>query len=204
MELQFYGANCVRIITKKSNVIIDDLNGEHTKAGDIALFTGAHDAPKAGVAIIIDEPGEYETADVSIQGVAARSHMDEAGGRSTTIFKIIAGDVRAVVTGHIYPELSEAQLEALGLVDVLLIPVGGNGYTLDGVGALTITKEIEPKIVIPTHYADKGLTYEVPQQPLEEGIKGLGMEPKETVAKLKLKGGELLNEATQLIILEKS
>ncbi len=204
MEIQFYGANCIRLTTKKTAVVIDDLAGEHTKAGDIALFTGKHEAPKVAVAILIDEPGEFEVSDVSIQGVAAQAHMDEKGTKNATIFKIVAGDVRAAVTGHIYPELSEAQLEALGIIDVLLIPVGGNGYTMDGIGALTVTKEIEPKIVIPTHYDDKSVKYEVPQQPLEEGIKGLAMEPKETVAKLKLKGGELLNEAAQLVILEKS
>lgn len=203
MEIQFYGANCVRLTTKKATVVVDDLTGEHTKAGDIALFTGEHKDPKAAVAILIDEPGDYEVSDVSIQGVAARAHMDEANAKTATIFKVVAGDVRVVVTGHIYPELSEAQLESIGIIDVMLVPVGGSGYTMDGIGALTVIKEIEPKLVIPTHYADKGVTYEVPQQPLEEAIKGLAMEPKETVAKLKLKGGELLNEATQLVILEK-
>ena len=204
MEIQFYGANCIRITTKKANVIIDDLTGDHTKTGDIVVFTGPHKEPKVDAAIIVDEPGEFEVADVSIQGVTARAHVDEKDAKTATIFKIVGSDVRVVVTGHIYPELNEAQLEALGIIDVLLIPVGGNGYTLDGIGALTVTKEIEPKLVIPTHYTDKGVTYEVPQQSLEDGIKGLAMEPKETVAKLKLKGGELLNETTQLVILEKS
>jgi L-ascorbate metabolism protein UlaG (beta-lactamase superfamily) len=103
--------------------------------------------------------------------------------------------------GHVYPELSNAQLEALGTVDILIVPVGGNGYTLDSVGALTLIKEIEPKIIIPTHYADKSLDYPVPQQSLEEAVRGLAMEAHEAVPKLKVKSGEL-SDVTQLIILE--
>ncbi|HSX46738.1 MAG TPA: MBL fold metallo-hydrolase [Patescibacteria group bacterium] len=203
MEIQFYGANCVRLTTKKVSIVVDDLEGKVAKNGDVALFTGPTPDLKADTKLVIDQPGEFEVSDTSIQGVAARAHMDEEGKRSATIFKVIGEDVKVVVTGHIYPELSEAQAEALGLVDVLIIPVGGNGYTLDAVGALTVIKEIEPKLVIPTHYADKAVKYEVPQTSLDDAIKELAMEPKETAPKLKLKGGELLNEATQLVILER-
>ena len=89
------------------------------------------------------------------------------------------------------------------MVDVLVVPVGGNGYTVDPVGALKLIKAIEPKLVVPTHYADKALKYPVPQQDLAAALKELAMETKETVAKLKLKPAEL-TDVTQLIVLEKS
>ncbi|HSX23646.1 MAG TPA: MBL fold metallo-hydrolase [Candidatus Saccharimonadales bacterium] len=203
MEIQFYGANCVRLTTKKATIVIDDNEATVAKAGDIALFTGVHNAPKADVKIVIEQPGEYEVSDTSVQGIAARSHMDEPGQQSTTMFKIIGEDVRVAVLGHVYPELNDVQLEALGTIDVLILPVGGSGYTLDAVGALKVIKKIEPKIIIPTHYADKAIKYEVPQASLEDVLKELSMEPKETVPKLKLKGGELLGESNQLIILER-
>lgn len=207
MELQFYGANCIRITTKKASVIIDDNLADIglksvTKPGDVAVFTGAHGKPSVGINISIDQPGEYEVSDVSIQGVAARSHIDEPGQRNTTMYKITADDVRVAIIGHIYPELNDAQLEALGTVDVVIIPTGGSGLTLDAVGALHIIKEIEPKLVIPTHYDDKAIKYPVPQQTLEEVLKNLAMEPRETVPKLKLKAGEM-GDVTQLIILER-
>ena len=104
--------------------------------------------------------------------------------------------------GHIYPDLNETQLEELGRVDVLIIPVGGNGYTLDSLGALKLIKKIEPKIVIPTQYADKALKYEVPAQNLEDALKGLTMEPKETVPKLKIKPGDF-DDTTSLVVLER-
>lgn len=207
MEIQYYGANCIRINTKKASIVIDDNlkdlgQKSVTKAGDIALFTGAHGTPTAEVKISIDQPGEYEVSDTSIQGIAAQAHIDEEGKNNATMFKIVDDDVKIVVTGHIYPELSDAQLEQIGMVDVLIVPVGGNGYTLDGVGALKVVRKIEPKVVIPTHYDESGLSFPVPQQPLSEALKALAMEPQETVAKYKVKPTEL-SDTTHLVLLEK-
>jgi L-ascorbate metabolism protein UlaG (beta-lactamase superfamily) len=206
MELSYHGANCVRIVTKKASITIDDNLGELglkgvMKAGDIALFTSKHTAPKMDTKLVIDQPGEYEVSDTSIQGIGARAHLDEAG-LNATMFKIIGEDIRLVVLGHIYPDLSESQLEALGTVDVLVIPVGGNGYTLDAIGAAKIIKKIEPKLIIPVHYEDKSIKYEVPQSQLPEALKVIAIEPKETVPKLKIKSGELA-EITQLVVLER-
>jgi L-ascorbate metabolism protein UlaG (beta-lactamase superfamily) len=207
MELQYYGGNCVRLSTKKAAIVVDDnlasLGAKAvTKPGDVALFTTAHGIPAVETKIIIDQPGEYEVSDVSIQGIAARAHIDDEKQKSATIYKLVMDDVRIAVVGHVYPDLSSSQLEALSTIDVLIIPVGGNGYTLDPIGALKLIKEIEPKLVIPTHYDDKSLKYEVPQQSLEDALKGLSMEPRETVAKLKVKSGEL-GDTTELVILER-
>ena len=209
MELQFYGANCLGLAHKGTRIVIDDnladLGAKSVvKPTDVALYTGPHsEAGKSDARLTFDSPGEYEVADVSVVGIAARSHLEAEGGLGATMFKLTAGEQSVLVTGHIYPELSDAQLEAIGLVDLLVVPVGGNGYTVDPVGALKLIKAIEPKLVVPTHYSDKSLKYPVPQQDLAAALKEIGMEPKETVAKLKLKPGEL-SDITQLIILEKS
>ncbi len=206
MEIQYYGANCVRISTKKAVIVVDDTTGSVIKNGDIALFTSelTRSSTKTEPKIIIDQPGEYEVSDTSIQGIAARSHMDEPSAITATMFKIIGDDTRVAVTGHVYPELNDYQLEAIGAVDVLIIPVGGSGYTLDAVGALKLIKKIEPKIVIPTHYADKAVKYEVPQANLADVLKELSMEPKETVPKLKIKAGDLIaGETSQIVVLER-
>lgn len=207
MELQYFGANCVRINAKRAVLVVDDnlvsLGGKSVaKPGDVVLSTGLNNLEPAAAKLVIQEPGEYEVSDVSIKGISARAHMDEPGKQTATIFKVIVDDVRVGIVGHIYPELSSAQLESLGTIDVLVIPVGGGGYTLDPIGALKLIKEIEPKVVIPTHYAEKSLAYEVPQQTLEEALKAMSMEPRETLAKLKIKAGEL-GDTTQLVVLEK-
>ncbi|PID32509.1 Zn-dependent hydrolase [Candidatus Saccharibacteria bacterium] len=208
MELQFYGANCVRISTKKAGIVVDDnlaaLGAKAIlKAGEVALYTTAHGAPLAEPKLVVDQPGEYEVSDISITGIAARAHMDEAGAHTATMYRIVGEDVRIGIVGHVHPDLSNDQLEQLGRLDVLIVPVGGYGYTLDAIGALKVIKAIEPKMVIPTHYDLAGLSYEVPQQTLENAVKELGMEPQPAVAKLRLKPGDF-SEVTQLQILERA
>ncbi|HVV66645.1 MAG TPA: MBL fold metallo-hydrolase [Candidatus Saccharimonadales bacterium] len=206
MDLQFYGANCVSLTSKSTRFVIDDnlaeLGGKSiVKSGDVALYTTPM-ADKPAARLVFDGPGEYEVADISIIGIPARAHVDESG-ENATMFKLVVGENSVLFTGHIYPELNDVQLEAIGMIDILVIPVGGNGYTVDPVGALKLIKAIEPKLVIPTHYADEVLKYPMPQQELSVALKELGMEPKETVSKFKLKPAEL-TDVTQLVVLEKS
>jgi len=207
MEIQYYGGNCIKLTTKKAAIVIDDNLKELgasqvAKPTDIQLFTSriTGTAPKAK--LTIDGPGEYEVSNVSISGLAVRAHIDEKDMLNATIYTIVADGVRIAVIGHVYPSLNETQLESIGVVDVLIVPVGGHGFTLDTIGALKVIKQIEPKIIIPTQYAVKGLNYPVPAISLDDAIKGLIMEPKETVSKLKIKATDLLGEQAQLIVLE--
>jgi L-ascorbate metabolism protein UlaG (beta-lactamase superfamily) len=147
MDLQFYGANCIGVTYKGARIVVDDnladLGAKNIiKPEDVALFTGPHGA--AGTArLSFDSPGEYEVSDISVIGIPARAHIDE-GGLNATMFKLIVGEQSLLITGHIYPQLSDDQLEAIGIVDLLIVPVGGNGYTVDPVGALKLIKAIEP------------------------------------------------------------
>jgi L-ascorbate metabolism protein UlaG (beta-lactamase superfamily) len=206
MDMQFYGANCLVLFTKQNRLVIDDnltsLGAKSvTKDGDICLFTGEHGGVAGKPKLVIDMPGEYEASSISIFGLQARSHMDENGKKSAVIYKINWGDTRVLVTGHVFPKLTDDQLESIGIVDVMFVPVGGNGYTLDATGALQLIKAVEPKLVVPTHYADPALHYEVPQAELQDALHTLGMEPKETVSKLQFKPSEV-TDTTQLIVLE--
>lgn len=208
MDLQFFGANCIGLSVLGSRVVIDDNLGSLgsktvTKQGDIALFTSEHDKLSAEVKLIIDSPGEFEVGSISIYGIPVRTHMDEPDKKSGTMYKLVWGDISILVTGHIFPDLTDQQLEDIGMVSVLIIPVGGNGFTLDPVGALSIVKKIEPKIIIPTHYADADLNFPVVQQTLDQALVGLAMEPAEKTTKLKLKSTDL-TEGTRLIVLERA
>ena len=206
MEFQYHGANCISINMKQVTIVVDDNLAELglksiAKPDNIVLYTHEHPTlPEAK--LVLSDPGEYEVSEVSIFGIPARAHMDEAGKQTATIYKIQHGDLRIAIAGHIHPDLTEDHLEEIGTVDILFIPVGGNGYTLDGVGALSVIRKIEPKIVIPTHYEDNKIKYPVPQQPLAEALKGLSMEPRETIGKFKPKPADF-TENVQLVILER-
>jgi L-ascorbate metabolism protein UlaG (beta-lactamase superfamily) len=207
MELQYYGANCLRLSAKKAQIVVDDNLAKVglkavTKPADISLRTNKDFPQHSDTAFRAETPGEYEVAGVVIHGIAARAHMDEEGQHNAVIYTIDADDTKVAILGHIYPELSEEQLEQIGMVDIAVVPVGGNGYTLDGVGALKVIKQIEPKVVIPTHYNDRAVHYEVPQAELADAVKSLGMEVHETTAKYKVKPSEL-SDTSRLVVLER-
>jgi len=198
-EVEYKGANTVVISTKKGTIVSDPklslvgLKDANLKDA-IELATEARFAINAENArLVIEGPGEYGIADFDIRGVAAQRHLD-ADGKASTIYRIEAGEIRVALVGNIYEKLSEAQLEELGLIDVLIIPVGGNGYTLDATGAATLTRLIDPKVVVPIHYADPAIKYEVAQDDFETFAKELGGLVEEA-PKLKLKTSAALPEA---------
>ena len=195
MDIEYKGANCVLITTKKETFVIDPklsdvgLKDQGQRAAVQLLTQPQFGAPHSDETIVIDGPGEYEVHDVSIKGIPAQAHLDPKGSSyRATMYRLEIADISVVVIGHVHPDLSDDQLEALGIVDVVIIPVGGNGYTLDATGAVQVIKKIEPKIIIPTHYAEAGINYPVPQADIETFVKDLGA-VHETSSKLKLKAG---------------
>jgi len=192
-EIEYKGANSVVITTKKSKIIVDPklslvgLKDVSTK-GAVELATEERFSTNNPDAILsIESPGEYGVAGFDIKGIPARRHLDdEKAPLISTMYRIEIGEARIGVIGNIYEKLSDKQLENLGLIDVLIIPVGGGGYTLDAVSAASVVHAIEPKVVIPIHYCDKSLKYEVAQDELSLFIGELGV-PVETVSKYKLR-----------------
>lgn len=207
MDLQYCGGSCVVLGNREVRLVVDDTLASLglksiTKVDDIALFTGPFQpAPQAR--LIIDGPGEYEVSNLSILGVATRAYSGQPSTLGNTIYKVITDDTSYLLSGHTHTDLSDEQLESIGLVDVMLVPIGNNGYTLDATAVLQLIKKIEPKVVIPIHYDDPALSYPVPQQSLEQVAKGLGMEPRETTAKFRFKTGET-GSTTQLVVLKRS
>ncbi|MHB1864980.1 MAG: MBL fold metallo-hydrolase [Candidatus Saccharimonadales bacterium] len=205
MDIQFCGANCLIVSNKTTRIVIDD-NLEKLgkksiiKPEDVALYTN-EDKESDKARLSFNSPGEYEVGDISIVGISAKPFINDDSGKTCTMYKLIASDVSILVTGHILGEFTGNQLEQIGTVDILIVPVGNSGYTLDPIGALKLIKDIEPKIVIPTHYKQTGMKYPVEQIDLNSALKEIGMEVKETVSKLKIRSADL-SDVTQLVVLE--
>ena len=204
-EVEYKGANSVIISTKKSALVVDPkisvagLKDVSTKdAVELATearFSVANDDARLN----IEGPGEYGVGEFDIKGIAAQRHLDsESDPLISTMYRVEVGEVRVAVIGNIYEKLSDNQLEELGLIDVLIIPVGGNGYTLDATGAANLTRKIDPKVVIPVHFAESGIQYEVSQDSLEIFVKELGA-PVEEMPKYKLKQFAALPAALTIV-----
>lgn len=209
-EVEYKGANAVIVATKTTRVVIDprlSVAGGHDVAVNGAVVVGTEprfvveDTTKATV--VFDGPGEYEIGDVSMVGVPAQRHIDSEGA-SGTIYRLVASDIRAALVGNITPKLSDDQLEALGVVDVVVLPVGGGGYTLDATAAAAVVRQLDPKVVIPVHYADEALSYEVPQDALDVFVGELGAPVIEVGVKWKVKQAASLPEQLTIVKIDRS
>jgi len=193
------------------NIVIDPFSQEvglrlPKLEADIVLSTHEHydhNNVKAvgGNYFLIEGPGEYEIKEVFIQGIPA-FHDDlqgkERGGM--TIFTIEAEELRLCHLGDLgQKELTPDQLEKIGEIDILMIPIGGN-YTISGKEAVKIMSQIEPKIIIPMHYALPKL--KVKLEGVEKFLKTMGIKKIEPVNKLTIKKKELLEEEAKIIVLK--
>lgn len=207
MDIEYKGANCVVITTKKTNVVIDP-KLSHVGFKDIMPKNAVVVATQSDLlvhneeAVVVDRPGEYEVSDISIVGTAAERMIDHDKSLNATIYKLTIGETKIAVIGHVAVPLSDEQLETLGVIDIVIVPVGGNGYTLDAHQAVGVVRQIDPKVVVPTHFADKSTKYEVPQMELEPFLKELGAPLHEKMAKWKIKGP--LAEQLTVIELERT
>ena len=210
VEIEYKGGNTVVISTKKSKLVTDPKLSvvglkDYSVKDSIELATEARLALNSSEAMLsIEGPGEYEVADFSIRGVSARRHIDAPDqGKLATVYRIEVEDVRIALIGNVDGKLNEEQQEALGVLDIAIIPVGGGGYTLDATSAAALARSIDAKIVIPVHYSDSALKYEVPQDDLEVFKKEFGGEV-EQASRYKIKTASALPQTSTIIELTRS
>lgn len=207
MDFKYFGANCIGISTKQAKIMIDPLGESFgvKVAGfkpDLTLITNSTQETGEGEGFVINSPGEYEAKGVSVYGIPARKHTDEKG-ENAVMYKIIVEGMHILVSGLVATDLSDDQKERVDHVDVLFVPVGGKGLSPDAKGAAAIVNMFEPSVVIPTHYEDSKVKYEVPQDGVDAFIKELG-EESEPVEVLKLKKQDIDTELIEVKVLKRS
>lgn len=188
MNISWYGQSCFRLESKGLSILIDPFNKEiglkPPRLNDnIYLVTHNHydhnnleNIDKE--AMVIDGPGEYEKSGIYIEGI--KSFHDNSEGKErglNTIFSIRFDELNLCHMGDIdQHKLTDEQIEAIGDVDILFIPIGGV-YTIDAQKAGEMIKEIEPKIIIPMHYQVPGLNVKI--EGPQKFIKEIGIKPQE-------------------------
>ena len=226
MDIIWHGQACFEIRipsnqAEKKTIVIDPFSAEiglklPSLTADIVLVShdhSDHNNAKAikGKPFIIDGPGEYEVKGVFIQGVSAlhpvRNKISNGASGSfqkkelgqTTIYTLEADGIRFCHLGDLnQKELIPEQLEVIGEVDILMVPVGGT-YTINGEGAQKIVNQIEPKIVIPMHYKLPKLKIKLDE--VEKFLKAMGQEEIEPQSSLKIKKQGLPTE-TKIVVLK--
>lgn len=208
MDITYRGGSNLVLSTKKTTLYVDPnisaLGLKNPNVSDAVELATDERYVLDGARLILDSPGDYEVGDFSIRGVAARRHTDASNAwMRSTIFRIETSELRIGLLGHVESKLSDEQLEEIGVVDILILPVGGNGFTLDPHDAGLLARQIDPKVVIPVHYEDADVSYEVPQLSLEQFTRELNV-PIETVDKYKIKNASALPETLSVVVINRS
>lgn len=147
-------------------------------------------------AFSISGPGEYEVKGVFIKGLASESNY---GGekRINTVYTVTLEGMNICFLGAIdQAELPKDAEEAIDDVDILFVPIGGDGV-LDAAKAYKLAVSIGPKIIIPIHYGDLG-----GKDALKVFLKEAGENPKPE-AKLTLKKKDLEGKDADVVVLER-
>jgi L-ascorbate metabolism protein UlaG (beta-lactamase superfamily) len=173
MEIIWHGYSCFTLKTKHGTAVIDPYNSSSiglklpALKADVVLVSHDHDGHNFVSAVggnpkIIDWPGEYEVKGIAICAVQipyTGEGSDKNPGKGL-FFTFEVDNLRICFMGDIGGEPDDALIESIGDVDVLLLPVGGHN-TLDAKKAHLVIEEIEPRAVIPMHYAVKGMKVEL-------------------------------------------
>lgn len=158
-----------------------------------------------GNPFLISKPGEYEIKGIFVKAIEA--YHDDSFGKErgkTLIFKITSPDFKICHLGDLgQKELDQSQIQEIGFVDLLLIPVGGI-YTISAREAKKIISQIEPKIVIPMHYQIPKLKIKL--NGVEEFLSAMGKKEKdlEILASFTLKEKDLEGDGTRIVLLRPS
>lgn len=206
MEITWHGHSCFRIIERGLATVVTDPY-DHQLIGYKALklkadiVTLSHDEPGhnflegvKGNDWEISGAGEYEIGGVFITAVPTKNEKN-----SNMVYVFDYGSVTIGHMGDMRKVPSRAQVEALGNVDVALVPVGG-GKALNAAKAAEVISLIEPGIVIPMHY--KTPASKLKLDSLRRFLQEMGLSAsEETAPSLKVTPSSI-SEETRVVVLE--
>ncbi|MPZ57088.1 MAG: hypothetical protein GEU91_11445 [Rhizobiales bacterium] len=149
--------------------IVTDYNGYNRPVmlPDIVTMNHAHsshytDTPDPGIGHVLrgwgpspDRPARHglQVKDVHVRNVPTNirswSGTTERHGNSIFIFEI--GSLCVAHLGHLHHTLTQQQLNEIGKIDIVLVPVDG-GATLDLDGMIEVLEALKPKVMIPMHF----------------------------------------------------
>ncbi len=167
---------------------------------DIALIT-VNDKDMNGVDMVahggkepfvIRTPGEFEIKGIFVKGIAGESEYGVGKGeppRINTSYLVSLENMNICFLGALSKDMTNEAKEAIDEVDILFVPIGGEGV-LTPSDAYKLAVSLEPKIIIPMHYGDVGMSNALKLFLKEGGVEGAKAVDKLTIKKKDLEGKE--------------
>lgn len=212
MDVIWYGHACFRLKDRNSTVVTDPYDktlGLPLPRPKADIVTISHSVPHhnytAGVKgefKVVDGPGEYEIGGTFITGIrmlpSGKNDQKKEITPQNNVFVIYMDDIAICHLGDLNHVPSQNQVEDMGNIDVLMVPVGGQN-ALNAAQAAEVISLIEPYIVIPMHYKLPDVTVKL--DPVDKFLKEMGITKADGIASLRLTQSSLPEE-TQVVLLE--
>ncbi len=205
MELTWYGMSCFRLTERGFATVVTDPYSDDLGLSPLKLkadiVTISHDAAGhsylqavKGAEHTLSGPGEYEIGNVFI--IAIATELGDAA-KQNVLYLFDYDGLTIAHLGDMHKVPTQAQIEALEQVNILLVPVGG-GKGLNAAQAAEIVAMLEPNIVIPMHYQVEGMQLEL--DGVERFLKEMGVTETPVENSLKVSSSNLPEE-TQVVLL---
>jgi L-ascorbate metabolism protein UlaG (beta-lactamase superfamily) len=211
VEITWLGHSCFRLRDRAATVVTDPYGKDlglilpRVRADIVTLSHDAddHNYVKGvkGEFRVLTGPGEYEVSSVFVTGLELRgkAKKDAPTASRNTVFLFEFDDLTVCHLGDLNIVPTQAQVEeALGAVDVLLIPVGGE-ESLNASQASEVVSLLEPHIVVPMHYHVPDIALKL--DPVSKFLKEMGLDKVQPQESLKVSRSGLPDE-TQIVLLE--
>jgi L-ascorbate metabolism protein UlaG (beta-lactamase superfamily) len=199
MDLTWLGHACFRMRGREGVVLADPpdpKSGHAIPKTEASIVTISHDHPGhaslrsvGGEPVVLRGPGEYEVREVLVSGIGTFHDEDKGATRGrNTVFTIRLDDLVICHLGDLGHELSAADLERIGDVDIVLVPITGGDVNLTAAKAADVVHQLEPKVVVPMSYDADVKKKDTPFDRLlhELGVKELTPVPKLSVTRSSL------------------
>ncbi|MFN8372538.1 MAG: MBL fold metallo-hydrolase [Anaerolineae bacterium] len=205
MDITWYGHSCFRISERGRLVVVTDPFSESIGLpaprlkGDVVTVSHQQPGHNAidvvkGRTYTLDGPGEYEIGGVFVTGIA----MHDVTTRQLNVAYLLDYDSLTVLhLGDLSHVPDQSTIEALGEVNVALVPVGG-GNALRASQAAEVIALLEPNFIVPMHFALPGLNIEL--DPVDKFLKAMGVSKYSEEDVLKVTAGAL-PEQPQVVVL---
>ena len=212
MEVKFYGHACFSIKEGKITIVTDPYSDKiglklpKLKADVVTIGhdNEAHNNVKAveGDPMVLNWPGEYEKEGIHFKGIHSfHNTREDKEQLENIIFTINFNDIRFCHLGAQGTKLTPEQLEQVGDVDVLFVPVGKVG-TMDAKKAKEVIEQIEPRIVIPMAYHTEGSKKGL--DPIGNFLSIMGSEGLEPIDTFIVKKSELPEDNSKIVVLNQT
>jgi L-ascorbate metabolism protein UlaG (beta-lactamase superfamily) len=214
MEITWFGHSCFRLMERGLASVVtdpyDDSVGYPSLKLKADIVTVSHPAPGhshveavKGEKRALTGPGEYEIGGVFITGIPTGRDGDKKKGKgaetkTNTVYVFDYDGFTVCHLGDLDHVPTQSQIEALGAVDVALVPVGGGGG-LNAAQAAEVISLIEPSLVVPMHYRTNNGSSSL--DPVSKFLKEMGLSTAKTEPMLKVSKSALPDE-THVILLE--